>query len=180
MLLSQLTTKYLNILVYMLSLHTRSEFEKRFSYATDRLLTSVTTTPLWRQFSFTRTPVQAMLLSCRNVCRIFKIWHKIGLIWSWSLGLRSTVWEVLREEVNVLLRGLVGMIRMVWVRNEEVRKAAEMKRELTSRVDHWVLPWLGRMDKMDEQRTARRILIADASGRRVRGREKLVGFIVRR
>ena len=48
-----------------------------------------------------------------------------------------------RWKVNVLemkcLRSLVGVSRMVRVRNEEVRRRAGIERELASRADHRVL-----------------------------------------
>ena len=69
--------------------------------------------------------------------------------------------------MNVLemkcLRGLVGVSRMDRVKNEEVRRRAGIERELTSRADQRVL-----------RRVARRVLIAEVSGRRVRGRPRLV------
>ena len=36
-----------------------------------------------------------------------------------------------------------------------------------------VLGWFGHLERMDEYRMARRVLIADASGRRVRSRPRL-------
>ena len=58
------------------------------------------------------------------------------------------------------------------VRNEEVRRSAaiERERELASRADQRVLRWFGHVERMDEYRTARRVLMAEVSGGRVRGR----------
>ena len=59
-----------------------------------------------------------------------------------------------RRKGNVLemrcLRSLVGMSRMDRVRNEEVRRRAEIQKELESRVDHRVLRSFGHVVKMDE------------------------------
>ena len=48
-----------------------------------------------------------------------------------------------RRKVNVLemkcLRSLVGVSRMVRVRNDEVRRRAGIERQLASRADHTVL-----------------------------------------
>ena len=52
-----------------------------------------------------------------------------------------------RRKVNVLemkcLRSLVGVSRMDRVRNEEVRRRAEIERELATRADQRVLDGLG-------------------------------------
>ena len=82
-----------------------------------------------------------------------------------------------RRKVNVLemkcLRSLLGVSRMDRVRNEEVRRRAGIEMELASRADQRVLRWFGRVERMDEYRMARRVLIADVSGGRVRGRPRL-------
>ena len=58
-------------------------------------------------------------------------------------GMRSTE----RRKVNVLemkcLRSLVGVSRMDRVRNKEVRRRAEIERELASRAGQRVLRWFG-------------------------------------
>ena len=62
-------------------------------------------------------------------------------------------------------------------RNEEVRRRAGIERELASRADQRVLGWFGHVERMDEYRTARRVLMAEVSMRRVRGRPRL-GWMV--
>ena len=59
------------------------------------------------------------------------------------------------------------------VRNEKVRRRAGMERELASRADQRVLRWYGHVERMDEYRMARRVLMAEVSGGRVRGRPRL-------
>ena len=82
-----------------------------------------------------------------------------------------------RWKVNVLemkcLRSWVGVSRIDRVRNEEVRKRAIIERELSSRADQRVLRWFGHVEKMDEYRMAKRVLMAEVSGGRVRGRPRL-------
>ena len=82
-----------------------------------------------------------------------------------------------RMKVNVLemkcLRSLVGVSRMDRVRNEEVRRRAGIERELTSRADQRVLKWFGHVERMDEYRIARKVLMTEVSGGRVRGRPRL-------
>ena len=50
------------------------------------------------------------------------------------------------------------------VRNEEVRRRAGIKRELTSRADQRVLRWFGHVKRRDEYRMSRRVLMAEVSG----------------
>ena len=80
------------------------------------------------------------------------------------MGMRSSE----RRKVNVLemkcLRSLVGVSRMNRVRNEEVRRRAGIERELASRADQRVLRWFGHVERMDEYRMARRVLMAEVSG----------------
>ena len=88
-------------------------------------------------------------------------------------GMRSAE----RRKVNFLemkcLRSLVGVSRMDKVKNEEVRRRAGIERDLASRADQRVLKWFGHVERMDEYRMARRVLMAEVSGERVRGRPRL-------
>ena len=59
------------------------------------------------------------------------------------------------------------------VRNEEVRMRAGIERELASRVDQRVLRWFGHVERMDEYRITRRVLMAEVSEGRVRRRPRL-------
>ena len=78
-----------------------------------------------------------------------------------------------RRNVNVLemkcLRSLVGVSRMDRVGNEVVRMIAGIERELASRADQRVLRWFEHMEIMDEYIMARRVLMAEVRGGRVRG-----------
>ena len=59
------------------------------------------------------------------------------------------------------------------VRNEEVSRRAGIERELASRADQRVLRWFGHVERMDDYRMARRVLMAEVSWGRVRGRPRL-------
>ena len=82
-----------------------------------------------------------------------------------------------RRKLHVLemkcLRSLVGVSRMDRVSNEDVQRKAGIERELTSRTDQRVLRWIGLVERMDEYRVARRVLMADICGGRVRGEDCL-------
>ena len=66
-----------------------------------------------------------------------------------------------------------GVSRMGRVRNEEVRRRAEIERELASRADERVLRWFGHVERMNEYCMARRVLMAEVSGGWVQGRLRL-------
>ena len=93
---------------------------------------------------------------------------------------RAEAWGMIsveRRKVNVLemkcLRSLGGVSRMDRVRNKEVRRRAGIESELASRADQRVLRRFGHVERMDEYRMATRMLMAEVSGGRVRGRQRL-------
>ena len=51
-----------------------------------------------------------------------------------------------------------------------MRVGAGIERELASRADQGVLRWFGHVERMDEYRMERRVLMAEVNGGRVRGR----------
>ena len=57
---------------------------------------------------------------------------------------------------------------------------AGIERELASRADQRVLRWFGHVERMDEYRMARTVLMDEVSGGRVRGRQevRLDGWMV--
>ena len=59
------------------------------------------------------------------------------------------------------------------VRNKKVHSRAAIERELASRADQRVLRWFWHVERMDEYRMARRVLMAEVSGGRVRIRPGL-------
>ena len=96
-----------------------------------------------------------------------------GLYGAEAWGMRSAE----RRKMNILemtcWRSLVAVLRRDRVRNEEVRKRAGIERELASRADQRVLRWFGHVERMDEHRMARRVMMPEVSGGRVRGRPRL-------
>ena len=50
---------------------------------------------------------------------------------------------------------------------------AGIERELASRAEQRVLRWFGHVERMDDYRMARRVLMAEVSGGQVRGRPRL-------
>ena len=54
-----------------------------------------------------------------------------------------------------------------------MRGRAGIEMELASRADKRVLRWFGYVERMDDCRMARRVLMAEVSGGRLRGRQRL-------
>ena len=73
----------------------------------------------------------------------------------------------------MFLIAILTVSRMDRVRNEEMRRRAGIEMELASRADQRVLRWFGHVEKMDDYRMVRRVLMAEVSGGRVRGRPRL-------
>ena len=71
------------------------------------------------------------------------------------------------------LRSLVGGSRIDRFINEEVLRRAGIEREFASRADQRVLRWVKHVERMNEYRKARRVLMAEVSGGRVRGKPRL-------
>ena len=87
-----------------------------------------------------------------------------------------------RRKVNVLemkcLRSLFGVSPMDRVRNEEVRRRAGIERGLSSRADQRVLRWFEHVERMDEYRMARNVLMMEVSGGREQERPRLGGWMM--
>ena len=70
--------------------------------------------------------------------------------------------EAERRKLDVLEMGcLRSMCRLSLrdrVRNEEVRRRTGVGRKLSSKVDQNVLRWFGHMERMDEERIAKRMV----------------------
>ena len=67
------------------------------------------------------------------------------------------------------LRSLVGVSQIDRVINEEVRRRAGIESKLVSRADQRGLRWFGHVERMDEYRMARRMVMAEVcvgTGRR--------------
>ena len=86
-----------------------------------------------------------------------------------------------RRKVNVLemkyLRSLVGGSRMDRVGNKEVGRRAGIEKE-KGRADQRVLRWFRHVERMEEYRMARRVLMAEVSGGRYGGNRGFAGWMV--
>ena len=55
-----------------------------------------------------------------------------------------------------------------WIKNGEARRRAGIERDMASRTDQKVLRWFRHVERMDEYRIPRRVLMAEVSGGLVR------------
>ena len=82
-----------------------------------------------------------------------------------------------KKKLNVLemkcLRSMSGVTRLDRIRNEEVRRRTGVVKELSVRADQRGLRWFGHMERMDEERLAKRVMKSEVSGRRARGRPRI-------
>ena len=58
------------------------------------------------------------------------------------------------------------------VKNGEVHRRAGIEKELASRADQRALGWFGHVERMNEYRMGRRVLIAEMNTGRIRGRQR--------
>ena len=81
-----------------------------------------------------------------------------------------------RKKANVLkincLRSLVGVSRIYRVRNKEMRRETGIERVLASRADQRVLRFFSHVERIDKYRMPRKVLMAEVSWERVRGRPR--------
>ena len=84
------------------------------------------------------------------------------------------------KEVNLFLKSLDSIeINFFFLILLQYKKAVSyilvlvIERELASKVYQRVLRWFGHVERMDEYHMARRVLMTDVSGGRVRGRPRL-------
>ena len=72
------------------------------------------------------------------------------------------------------MRNLVGAKRMDRIRNEEMRRRAGTERELPSTADQRVLRWFGHIERIEEYRMARKVLMTEVvNGGRVGSRPRI-------
>ena len=79
-----------------------------------------------------------------------------------------------RKSLDVLemrcLRSINGTTIRDRVRNEEVRRRTGVKLTLSQRVDRCTLRWFGHVERMNEERMAKKVYVSAVNGRRDRGR----------
>ena len=71
------------------------------------------------------------------------------------------------DKIRILLNPFVGLLL------DCKSSYTGIEREFASRVDQGVLRWFVHVENMDEHYTARRVMMSEVSGGRVRGRPRL-------
>ena len=62
------------------------------------------------------------------------------------------------------LKGLLGFRGMDRVPNERIRELCGVKKGLDERIDEGVLRWLGHVERMEIDRTAKRVYVGECAG----------------
>ncbi|WP_435336460.1 hypothetical protein, partial [Klebsiella pneumoniae] len=71
-----------------------------------------------------------------------------------------------------MLRSVCGVRRIDRVRNEEIRGRCGVDKSLNQQVEESILRWYGHVERMDDERTVKKIYKSDIVGRRRRGRPR--------
>ncbi len=92
----------------------------------------------------------------------------------------AETWNIKKDERNKLdviemrcLRSMLGVSRMDWLTNVEVKRRTGVVRKLSDRVDQSVLRWYEHMVRMDEKRQIKKVWRALVTEGRRRGRPNL-------
>ena len=56
---------------------------------------------------------------------------------------------------------------------DDVRRRAQLEKQLSGRVDQCMLKWFGHVERMDEECTAKKVMISDVERNWCRGRSRL-------
>ena len=88
-------------------------------------------------------------------------------------GLREAEMRKLDVFEMRCLRSMCGLTLWNRVRNEEVRRRAQVEGQLSCRVDQCVLRWFGHVEKMDKEHMVKKVMISYVEGNRCRGTPKL-------
>ena len=82
------------------------------------------------------------------------------------------------KRLNVMekkcLKNLCGVTIRDRIRNEEIRRRVDVQNDLSGRVGRCVLRWFGHVERMNEERVAKRAYDSGVDGRRGRGRPNRV------
>ena len=91
---------------------------------------------------------------------------------TWGLNVR----EKRRLDVMEMkcLRSMCGVTVRDRIRNEEIRRRVGVQINMSGRVERCVLRWFGHVERMNDERMAKRVYVSGVDGRRGRGRPNRV------
>ena len=79
------------------------------------------------------------------------------------------------------LRGLLGIRRMDRVPNARIRELCEVTKGVDEWIDVGVLRWFGHVERMENDRTAKRVYLGECAGSRSVGRpwKRWIGTVMK-
>ena len=89
-------------------------------------------------------------------------------VWGLNVHERKRIEAV---EMNCL-RNICGVRRTDRVRNEEIRRRCRKKASVGERMDQSILRWFGHVERMEDDRLARKVYESEMQGPRCRGRPR--------
>ena len=91
---------------------------------------------------------------------------------TWGLNVR----EKRRLDVMEMkcLRSMCGVTIRDRIRNEEIRRRVGVQINMAGRVERCVLRWFGHVERMNDERMAKRVYVSGVEGRQGRGRPNRV------
>ena len=95
--------------------------------------------------------------------------HETLLIPVLTYGSETMLWkENERSRIRAVqmdnLRGLLGIRRMDRVLNAQIRDLCGVKKGLDERINEGMLQWFGHVERMENDRTAKRVYIGECTG----------------
>ena len=78
----------------------------------------------------------------------------------WSEKEKSRIWAVRMDN----LRGLLGIRRMDKVPNAQIRQLCGVTKGMDEKIDEGVLRWFGHVQRMENNKTAKRVCVGDCAG----------------
>ena len=85
-------------------------------------------------------------------------------------------WEKERSRVRAVqmdnLRGLLGIRRMDKVPNARIRQLCGATKGVDEKIDERVLRWFGHVERMENDRNAKRVYVGECAGSRLVGRAR--------
>ena len=76
------------------------------------------------------------------------------------------------RDVQMDLRGLLGIRRMDRVPNARIRELCGVKKGLDERIDEGVLRWFGQVERMERGMIAKRLCVGECAGSRSAGKPR--------
>ena len=91
-------------------------------------------------------------------------------------GSETLIWKEGRYKIMVVqmdnLRGLLGIRRMDRVPNARIRELCGVTKGVDERIDEGVFRWFGHVERVEEERIAKKVYVGECAGSRLVGRPR--------